>query len=64
MRAAVDNHKCQAHGVCALTAPTVFEVGESDGYSYVLVDEIPDADLTAAQSAASGCPEGAISILN
>ncbi|MCW2496743.1 ferredoxin [Jatrophihabitans sp.] len=64
MRATVDNQKCQAHGVCALTAPSVFEVGESDGYSYVLVDEIPVEDEAAAKSAAFGCPEGAISILN
>lgn len=40
MRATADNAKCQAHGVCVLTDPAVFGIGEADGYSYPRVDVI------------------------
>ncbi|MDB5911174.1 MAG: ferredoxin [Massilia sp.] len=64
MRVTVDHSKCQAHGVCSLTAPEVFEFGETDGYGYVHVDVVP-AEYEAATSAAmAGCPEGAISIVD
>jgi ferredoxin len=63
VRISVDQSKCQAHGLCSLTAPTLFELGESDGYSYVKVDEVPADEQGAARAAAAGCPERAISVI-
>lgn len=56
----VDRAKCSGIGLCEMTAPAVFEVGE-DGQSHVLVDAPIGDDLSAAREAASNCPTGAIS---
>lgn len=56
----VDPTKCSGIGMCEMTAPAVFEVGD-DGQADVLVAEPTDADLEAAREAISNCPTGALS---
>jgi len=57
----VDRTKCSGIGLCEVTAPGVFEVGD-DGQSHVLLEDVAGSDLSAAQEAALGCPTGAISV--
>jgi ferredoxin len=47
-----------------MNAPTLFGLRDDDGHSYVLVDEVPEVDQTAARKALEGCPERAISIID
>jgi ferredoxin len=54
----VDPTKCSGIGMCEMTAPDVFEIGD-DGQAHVLNDA-PDGDT--AHDAMSNCPTGAISI--
>lgn len=55
----VDATKCSGIGLCEMTAPTVFEIGE-DGQSHVIGSA--DHDRAMAQEAVANCPTGAISI--
>jgi ferredoxin len=57
----VDRSKCSGIGLCEMTAPGVFEIGE-DGQSRVLDGTPAGADLLAAREAVSSCPTGALSI--
>lgn len=62
MQVSVDTTKCQGHGVCVMKSPQVFDLGEDDGLSHVLV-EVVSGDLTlAAELAAANCPERAIAL--
>ncbi|MCX2715417.1 ferredoxin [Mycolicibacterium sp. J2] len=55
----IDATRCSGIGMCEMTAPTVFEIGD-DGLSHVIAGA--DVDRVAAQEAVSNCPTGAISI--
>jgi ferredoxin len=59
----VDRTKCAGIGLCEMTAPTVFEVGE-DGQSHVIAAEPSPGDTTAVEEAVANCPTGALSIEN
>jgi ferredoxin len=60
MRVTVDTDRCRGHGVCWSLCPQVFELTD-DGYSVVLVDEVPVELEDAARAAVLQCPEHAIS---
>jgi ferredoxin len=63
MRIQTDHSKCTGNGLCAGTAPTVFDVSE-DGYVEVLQD-VPAADLEAVvRRAAINCPTRAIALID
>jgi ferredoxin len=63
MRIQTDHSKCTGNGLCAGTAPTVFDVSE-DGYVEVL-QEVPGAELAAlVRRAALNCPTRAITLLD
>ncbi len=66
MRIVVDRQLCQGHGVCALEAPEVFAVAESDDGSYSEVDvlvEEPGEELRAkVEAAVRYCPNRVLSI--
>jgi ferredoxin len=61
MKVKVDTTKCSGIGLCEMTAPTVYEVGD-DGQSHVLKDEPSADELSAVQEAIANCPTGALSI--
>ncbi len=61
MRVHVDPTKCSGIGLCELTAPAIFEIGD-DGQSQVINPDPPDSERSAAEEAVSGCPTGAVSI--
>lgn len=60
MTVKVDPTKCSGIGMCEMTAPGVFEIGD-DGQAHVLADA---PDKNAARDAMSNCPTGAISIVD
>ncbi len=61
MRVHVDPTKCSGIGLCEMTAPAIFEIGD-DGQSQVINPDPPDSERSAAEEAVSGCPTGAVSI--
>ncbi|MCV7102768.1 ferredoxin [Mycobacterium palustre] len=61
MRVKVDATKCSGIGLCEVTAPTVFEVGD-DGQSRAIDPEPPESERRAVEQAVSECPTGALSI--
>jgi len=57
-----DREACIGSGLCALTAPKVFEQSAEDGL-VLLVQEHPEpAHIAAARMAVERCPSGALSI--
>ncbi|WP_030410141.1 ferredoxin [Streptomyces sp. NRRL S-1448] len=59
-RLRVDRERCISAGMCALTAPEVFDQDPDDGRVLLLRAEPPTAHREAAQMAAGLCPSGAI----
>jgi ferredoxin len=60
MRVVVDVERCRGAGLCALTAPEVFDQDEEDGTVVVLVDEPPPERHHAVGVAARLCPNSVI----
>lgn len=61
-RLLVDRERCIGAGMCALTAPEVFDQDPDDGRVLLLHAEPPAAHHAAAQVAVGVCPSGAITI--
>jgi ferredoxin len=61
MKVRVDSTKCSGIGLCEMTAPTVFEVGD-DGRSHVINEQPPDDEMAFVEDAVAGCPTAALSI--
>lgn len=62
MKIKIDERRCQGFGMCALTTPNLFKVGEKDGYAVALVSEVAPEQLEAAQAAVASCPMSAIDL--
>lgn len=66
MRIKIDRQLCQGHGVCALEAPEVFEVGESADGTYAEVqlrtDSPNEALRSKVEAAVRFCPNRVLSI--
>lgn len=60
MRVVVDVTRCRGAGLCALTAPEVFDQDEDDGTVIVLVEEPPPRHRQAVIAAAGLCPNSVI----
>ena len=61
MKVKVDTTRCSGIGLCEMTAPMVYEVGE-DGQSHVL-KETPSVDeMPSVEQAIASCPTAALSI--
>jgi ferredoxin len=61
MTPTVDRTRCTGIGLCEMTAPAVFEVGD-DGQAQTLQSEVAEQDLAAAREAVANCPTGALPI--
>jgi ferredoxin len=61
MKVKVDPSKCSGIGLCEMTAPTVFEVGE-DGQSHAINEEPSEDERSAVEEAVTNCPTAALSI--
>ncbi|KAB8192841.1 ferredoxin [Nonomuraea phyllanthi] len=63
MEIKADTTVCIGAGMCALTAPQVFDQSEDEG-TVVLLQKVPSQELEeAARRAVTLCPSGAISIV-
>lgn len=61
MKITVDPGRCDAHGVCAMTAPDIFGL-DDDGYVDVL-DATPDEEKAElVDEAVACCPTQALSV--
>lgn len=63
-RLRVDRERCIGAGMCALTAPEVFDQDPDDGRVLLLHAEPPTAHHASAWMAAGVCPSGAITTLH
>jgi ferredoxin len=61
MRVTADRNVCIGAGLCALTAPSVFDQ-DDDGLVKVLQADPADDDRSAAREAGNVCPSGAVQI--
>ncbi|HWU12334.1 MAG TPA: ferredoxin [Streptomyces sp.] len=59
MKVTVDDDRCRGHGVCCGICPEVFDLSD-DGFSVVLLSEIPAEHEQSVRRAAAMCPEHAI----
>ncbi len=60
MKVTVDRERCASAGMCALTAPEVFDQDEEDGRVVLLDAAPPQARHRAVRDAATLCPSQAI----
>ncbi|MBZ4320810.1 ferredoxin [Streptomyces huiliensis] len=58
----VDRTRCLGAGMCALTAPQVFDQDEDDGLVLLLDAHPPQDRHTAVRTAAGICPASAITL--
>ncbi|MBH0779799.1 ferredoxin [Nocardia bovistercoris] len=59
MKVIVDWGLCDGNGVCAIEAPTVFEIDDDDELR-LLKDQIDDAERARVDSAVRVCPKRAL----
>ncbi|MGH8904969.1 MAG: ferredoxin [Egibacteraceae bacterium] len=62
MNITVDTERCCGAGMCALTAPEVFDQREDDGRVLLLDPQPPAEHHAPVREAAQLCPSGAIAI--
>lgn len=60
MKVTVDREKCSGIGLCEMTAPGVFEIGD-DAQTHV-VSDVADADPSLLEEAVANCPTSALSL--
>lgn len=63
VRVEVDTSRCQGHTLCAMIAPDVFELDDTDGHANVPVDVVGAEYHEQVHEAVRSCPEQAIHIL-
>ncbi|QVQ52209.1 ferredoxin [Spiractinospora alimapuensis] len=62
MRLRTDREVCVGAGMCALTAPEVFDQDTEHGRVVLRTEEPPTDSQLAARRAADLCPAGAITV--
>ncbi|MFD0557053.1 ferredoxin [Stackebrandtia endophytica] len=60
MRVTADRERCASAGMCALTAPKVFDQDEVDGRVIVIESAPADEEVKAVTEAIELCPSGAL----
>lgn len=63
MRVEVDLKKCTGHGICESIADDVFEV-QDDGTVLIHQNERPECDRERMAQAVTGCPTGALRLVD
>lgn len=59
-----DPVRCQGHTLCAMIAPTAFELDDVDGHASVVVEHVAAQDEAQLHEAAHSCPEQAIQLID
>ena len=60
----VDRERCAGAGMCALTAPELFDQDAGDGRVLLLNAEPRPSQVAAAREAADVCPSGAVTVID
>ncbi len=60
---AVDRERCIGAGMCAWTAPGIFDQDDEDGRVLLLRPEVEPEHEAAVREAVAACPSGAIRLL-
>jgi ferredoxin len=63
MRIEVDFTRCTGTANCVVHAPGLFDIGDADDQVRVLVEQIPETELPAAETAVRLCPQGALKLV-
>lgn len=63
LKIGVDQEVCCGSGLCALTAPAVFDQRDDDGIVVALTTQPAEADYDAVRAAAAACPTSAIHLM-
>ncbi|GAB7045633.1 ferredoxin [Catenuloplanes indicus] len=62
MKVTADRDRCIGTGMCALTAPAIFDQDQDEAL-VIVIDETPPEDARRVVEAAAGrCPSGAIQL--
>ena len=61
MRIAADRERCEGHGLCADTAPDVYDL-DDDALGVLLHEDVPPALARRAEAGARVCPVAALRI--
>ncbi|MFF3286721.1 ferredoxin [Streptomyces sp. NPDC003023] len=62
MDVSVDRDRCLGAGMCALTAPAVFDQDQDDGLVALLNARPPQEQHAAVRVAADACPASAVTL--
>jgi ferredoxin len=62
MQIEIKRNLCEGHGLCAQTAPEIFELDE-EGYVRLRVDAIQPSQEAMAEAGARVCPVAALAAL-
>ncbi|HEX7671449.1 MAG TPA: ferredoxin [Polyangiaceae bacterium] len=62
LKITVDRDLCDAHGVCVVNAPSVFDIGDDDQMQ-LLVTRPDDSQMEAVHAAVRACPKGALGLV-
>ena len=62
MKVVIDEDRCRGHAVCCTLCPEVFDLSD-DGYAVVEPAGVPPQFEQAVRTAATSCPERAITVL-
>lgn len=62
MKIEADRERCIGAGMCALTAPEVFDQDAEDGRVVLRTDRPRDGVVEAVREAVELCPSGALSL--
>jgi ferredoxin len=60
MKVQVDAERCQGHTLCAMRAPSAFQLSEIDGHSSAVNEDVPPEWEDDVREAARSCPEQAV----
>jgi len=63
MKVVVDTGRCIGSGMCALTAPAVFDQDPAEAVVVLLDDSPPPAQREAVEFAVQRCPAAVIQVL-
>ncbi|WNM31930.1 ferredoxin [Streptomyces sp. Li-HN-5-11] len=61
MKVVIDEDRCRGHAVCCTICPEVFDLND-DGYAVADTADLPPRFEQAARTAATSCPERAITL--
>lgn len=63
MKVEADLDLCVGSGMCAFTAPDVFDQDESDGHVLVRATELTPDQVDLARQAVEACPAAALTLV-